>query len=154
MLTELTAVAAAAGGDSPFAGMVFDEGLTWLHAVRVLWLLLVALAPTVSLVFCIRAWVTRRGNQGTGWAPRVIFAAAFLMFATTTVTALGRLRGFCLSADGFASGADASAAWSVALANLCDILLVGFAASSVCLLCALCLPLRHHDASSASPTGR
>ena len=110
------------------------------HIVAVLWSLLNLSAPIFSGILCFRARRQRLRGQETRRSLRLILGAALFAAAATAITVLeGLYNTFCMVAT-TDHGTTVDAMHNLNIARQCSALVIGVVASSLCLLCALCLP--------------
>ena len=120
------------------------------HIIVVVWLLLNLAAPALSIILCVRAWRQRVRWQHTHRTRRIILGAALLASAATAVTVLVGLYNTFYMVATMQQGAPVNAMHSLNIARQCSALAIGAVAASLCLLCALCLPLASSDNRAAN----
>jgi hypothetical protein len=137
--------------------VVNDGGPLWSYLLRAVWQLLIVLAPLLCIFLCIRAWRRHKTGRTAPWTLRIILGAALLTTTATIANALAGLSESYLLAGTTNAGAAQKAMLSVNMAEVCMTLLIGCAPTFLCLLCALCLPLKatsNEDANKAPRTTR
>ena len=105
-----------------------------------LWLLLTATSPVISIALCVRAWRRRKQGNATLWTPRIIFGLVLAIMTTSAVETISDLQFALFYIGTTAHGAAQSAMLSVNVAHACSFLIGSIIASALCLVCALCLP--------------
>jgi hypothetical protein len=119
-----------------------DGGPLWPYLLRMMWELLLVLAPLLSIVLCIRAWRRHKTGRAAPWALRIILGAALLTTTATIANALEGLSQCYLIAGTTEWGAAQAAMRSINMPDMFLTLQIGCAPIFLCLLCALCLPLK------------
>jgi hypothetical protein len=122
--------------------IVCDGWPIWQVVVRMLLMLLLPIAPLLSISLCFRAWRLQRKGRRATWAMRIVLIAALLTFTSTAVQVLGMLRDAYFLAG---TSVAAQVMLRVSISHACEILLIGGTASFLCLLCALCLPVTNSN---------
>ena len=140
MTNELIAPAMEIAGTNALVTVVCDGGPWWQDAIIVTWMLLITVAPILSLILCIRAWVRQRHGLTSPSAGRVILGVTLLAFSLGVIHVLrGLSMGLFLAATADLGKAQ-QAMLRLNISHACSMLIVVVSVCFVCLLCALCLP--------------
>ncbi len=105
-------------------------------------MLLIPFAPIISLIACYRAWRHRNESHFVARAARVIYACALTVLTTSIIHALAGVYRALFSLGTTAVGAAQQAMLMMNLNYECLFMAIGICSCFVCLLCALCLPLK------------
>ena len=135
-----------------FATIVCDGGPIWPYLIGIIWLLLIPIAPLLSLVLCIRAWRRHNRDQPTPCTWRVILGMALLMMTISGMNALLGIGQAFYYAGTNEAGAAQNAMLAMSISHNCTMLLIACGACSFCLFCALCLPNLNSNNQTANNT--
>lgn len=133
-----------------FINIVCDGGPMGPALITAAWMLLLLLLPVLCICLLIRSWRRKRSGAATPWTCRLMLIAALTMAMATVATVLIGVHQVYMIVATTDLGAAGKAMWNVNMANTCILLLIGAVASAMCLLCALCLPIKGAKENSAN----
>jgi hypothetical protein len=150
MTNEMIAPAMQLADTNAIWSVVCDGGPMWPSIIMMVWMILIPVAPIVSLILCVRAW--RRHNRGrvsprTG---RIIMGVALLVITVSVLHVLHGLNAAFYFAGTSVLGTAQQAMILLVVSHSCTMLIVGCWACFMCLLCALCLPIRNSNKNAAN----